>query len=79
MLRFDVYRDGAPARDVDLGGAYVFGQDGIPVRAELGLSDGQISCTTRVPGACGLALLWEVPPAGHYLLSTTRLPDRAEP
>jgi len=79
MLRFNVYRNGATASDVDLAGAYVFGQDMIPVRADLAASNGQISCTKRVPGACGLAVLWEVGSAGNYLLPTTRLPERGRP
>lgn len=79
MLRFDVYRNGGPVRDVDLAGAYVFGQDGIPVRADLASASGQVSCIKRVPGACGLALMWEAGQAGRFLLSTTRLPERAGP
>ena len=79
MLRFEVYRNGAPVREIDLAGAYVFGQEGIPVRADLAAADGQISCIKQVPGACGLALLWDAKPSGRYLLSTARLPERAEP
>ncbi|MHC4718456.1 MAG: hypothetical protein ACYS5V_15905, partial [Planctomycetota bacterium] len=59
MLRFEVYRDGQPAEHVDLSGAYVFGQDRIPVRADLAAAKGQIRCLKRGHGACGLALLWE--------------------
>ncbi len=79
MLRFDVYRDGSPVEDVDLNGAYAFGQDAIPLRAELVASGGQITCVKRVPGACGLALLWPVGPSGTFLLPTTRLAERATP
>ncbi|HAU37003.1 MAG TPA: hypothetical protein DCX07_04730 [Phycisphaerales bacterium] len=79
MLRFDVYRNGAPARDVELSGAYLFGQDGIPVRADLVADGGQITCLKRVPGACGLALLWDAGKAGRFLLPTTRLPERSKP
>jgi hypothetical protein len=79
MLRFDVYRDGKPADDVDLAGAYVFGQDAIPVRADLATSDSQISCIKRIPGACGLALLWNAGESGRYLLPTTRLPEQSKP
>ena len=79
MLRFDVYRDGAPAEEVDLGGAYVFGQDGIPILADLAASGSQVTCIKRAKGSCGLALLWAASPAGQYLLSTTRLPDRKRP
>ncbi len=79
MLRFDVYSDGSPARHIELGGAYVFGQDSIPVRADLAAANGQISCMKRVPGACGLTLLWEAGDAGRFLLSTSRLPERPKP
>jgi len=79
MLRFDVYRDGEPADYVDLAGAYVFGQDGIPVRADIAATDSQITCIKHAAGACGLALLWETESAGKYLLNTTRLPDRKAP
>ncbi len=76
MLRLDVYSNGVPAKDVVLDGAYLFGQDGVPVRADLRFKDGQITCTKRVQGACGLALLWDAGHSGRFMLSTTRLPDR---
>ncbi len=79
MLRFDVYRNGSPLRDIDLAGAYCFGQDMIPVRADLAASNGQVSCIKRAPGACGLALLWEAGQSGRFLLPTTRLPERKQP
>ncbi len=79
MLRFDVYRDGGPAEQISLAGAYVFGQDYIPVRADLAAANGQITCIKHVPGACGVALLWDVDEAGTYLLPTTRLPERTDP
>ncbi len=77
MLRFNVYNQGEG--DVDLAGGYLFGQDAIPVRADLAARNGQISCVKRVPGAAGLALPWDAGPAGRFLLSTTRLPERSEP
>ncbi len=79
MLRFEVYRDGAAAEHVDLAGAYVFGQDGIPVRADLAVAKGQIRCLKRSHGACGLALLWDAGGPGRMILQTARLPDRKEP
>ena len=79
MLRFDVYSNGAPAKAVDLAGAYVFGQDTIPVRADLAAHNGQIQCIKRAPGACGLALLWDAGSAGRFLVPTTRLPERRKP
>jgi hypothetical protein len=79
MLRFEAYRDGKPAKDIDLAGAYVFGQESIPVRADLVAADGLISCTKRVAGACGLAMMWPTGTAGRFLMSTTRLPERGKP
>ena len=78
MLRFHIFRDGAPAKDVDLAGAFVFGQDQIPVRADLAFADGQVTCIKRTPGACGLAIAWPAGESGRFLLYTTRLPERKE-
>ncbi len=79
MLRFEVYNNGVPAKDIDLSGAYVFGQDMIPIRADLAAANGQVTCIKRVPGACGLALLWDAGSAGRFMLATTRLPERSKP
>ena len=79
MVRFDVFRNNGPLSDVDLDGAYVFGQDVIPVRADLASANGQISCIKRTPGACGLALLWEAGEAGRFLLPTARVPEKKHP
>ncbi|MCL2701341.1 MAG: endo-1,4-beta-xylanase [Phycisphaerae bacterium] len=78
MLRFDVYKQGRKAQEVDLAGAYVFGQDAIPVRADLTFAAGLITCAKRVAGACGLSLLWETA-SGTFMLPTTRLCERNEP
>ena len=79
MLRFDVYQNGQRAEQIDLAGAYLFGQDHIPIRAELAAADGQIACQKRPPGACGLALLWDAGVPGKLMLSTSRLPERDAP
>jgi GH35 family endo-1,4-beta-xylanase len=79
MLQFEVHHDGAPAKDIDLSGAYLFGQDGIPMRAEISAQDGLILCEKRPGGASGLALLWDAGQAGRLLLPTCRLPDRDKP
>ena len=74
-----MYLNGDLAKDVSLNGAYVFGQSSVPVRADLAADGGQITITRGIPGACGLTLLWQAGDAGQFLLSTTRLPDRAKP
>lgn len=78
MQRFSVYRNGAPAKEIDLAGAYAFGQDNVPVRADLSVEDGRILCSKGNEGACGLALLWDADRAGRFLLPTGRLPDRGK-
>ncbi len=79
MLRFAVYRDGEVRKDLDLSGVYAFGQDGIPVRADLIAEKGRISIIKQMPVPVGIALLWEAGDSGRFLLPTTRLPDRKEP
>jgi len=79
MLRFEVYTNGRAVDGIDLSGAYLFGQDGIPVRGDLAVSEGTIICKKRVHGACGLALLWDTCEPGRLMLPTTRLPDRDRP
>jgi len=79
MLRFNVYRNNERANAIDLSGAYLFGQDGIPVRGDLAVAESTITCKKRVHGACGLSLMWDVGEPGRLMLSTTRLPDRDRP
>src|SRR5450759_3647164 len=79
MLRFDVFRQGQKAEQIDLTGAYLFGQDHIPVRAELAVQDNQITAIKRSAGPAGLALLWDCGSPGEFMLSTTRLPERGQP
>ncbi|NOS99587.1 MAG: hypothetical protein HOP29_03065 [Phycisphaerales bacterium] len=79
MLRFRVYQQGKPVKNLDLSGAYLFGSDGVPLRADLNFADGVITCTKRATGPAGLALLWPVDGAGRLLLETTRLTERDEP
>lgn len=79
MLRFEVYTDGQRAKSLELAGAYLVGQDGTPVRADITFADGLLSCTKRVAGACGLCLLWSAGEAGQFMLATTRLPERGQP
>ena len=79
MLRFELYSNGTSADEIPLQGAYAFGQDAIPMRAELVGSQGAIEIRKTTPGACGLALLWDAGQAGQYMLGTTRLPERDKP
>jgi hypothetical protein len=79
MLLFDVYRDGAAAKAINLDGAHLLGQECVPVRAEITVEDGRIRCSKRAAGAAALALLWDAGSAGRLMLPTTRLPERKEP
>ncbi len=79
MLKFIAYKDGRKANRLDMSGAYLFGQDRVPVRADLAVAKGEVTCIKRAAGACGLVLLWDAGESGRFLLSTTRLPDRPEP
>ncbi len=79
MLRFLVFSNGAPAKSVDLSGAYLVGSDGVPMRAELEFRDGMLTCTKRATGPAGLAISWPIPGVGQLLLETTRLQEREKP
>lgn len=79
MLHFLVFNDSQPANAVDLSGAYVFGADAVPIRADLDFKDGTLTCNMRVTGPAGLAVLWAVDGVGKILLETTRLQERKNP
>jgi len=76
MLHFDYYTADGSGNPPDLDGAYAFGQDSIPIRAEISAAGGAIHVRKNSPGACGLTLLWDAGDAGKYMLPTTRLPER---
>ena len=57
MLNFQVYIHGKPPKRLSLRSAYLFGQDDVPIPAEIHYSDGLICCTKRNPGLVGLVLL----------------------
>ena len=79
MLRFRVFKNGAPPADIDLSTAYLVGSDNVPIRGEFSYSGGEIVCRKRAPGAAALTLMWEAKNFGTVLLETTRLPERDEP
>lgn len=79
MLKFACFgRERQPDR-LNLDGAYAVGNDGVPVRAEIGASSGLIACAPRTADPIGLALMWPVDGFGTVLLETTRLPLRDKP
>lgn len=79
MLRIKVYQDGAPAKKVDLAGAYLVGNDRVPLRADLKFSKGEIVYDSRTRGAAALSIMWPVPRHGRLMLETPRLQERRQP
>ncbi len=55
------------------------GSDGVPLRAEISLADGEIRCVKRAPGPAGLSLLWPVEGFGRLMMETARLVEREAP
>jgi hypothetical protein len=79
MIAFVVHVNGRLADKVNLAGAYVVGNDDVPLRAEITFRNGIITCKKRAAGPAGLALLWEVDGAGLVLLETIRVQERERP
>ena len=80
-MKFEVYRNGALVKDIELCAVCMFGLDRIPFRGATAVSfkKGVIECETRKIDSAGLSLLWEVETFGKVVLSTTRLPQRVRP
>lgn len=79
MLRFKVFQNGRPASQVTLDGAYLIGSDGVPLRAEISFTGGEVRCLKRSAGPAALCLLWPIEGYGRLLLETTRLAEREAP
>ncbi|MCG8404065.1 MAG: endo-1,4-beta-xylanase [Phycisphaerales bacterium] len=79
MLRIKVYENGAPAKIVDLSGAYLVGNDRVPMRAELKFANGEIVFDSRSRGAAALSIMWPVDGVGRIMLDTPRLQERKQP
>ncbi len=73
VLRFQLPSDAAFSDQIDLSSAYLFGSDGVPLRAEVSLKNGTITCTKRMSGPVGLSMLWPVEGVGRIVLDTMRL------
>ncbi|MBI9017725.1 MAG: endo-1,4-beta-xylanase [Phycisphaerae bacterium] len=76
MIKFDIFSDGLVASELDLQGAYLFGQDEVPVRTQLEYTEGQLLGNRHGDTAIGLKTLWPVKDFGKVVLQTTRLPER---
>lgn len=79
MLSFVLGENGTAIEDLGQVGAYVVGSDGVPLRAEMELREGQIVCAKRADGPAAISLLWPVPGYGAAMLETSRLLDREKP
>jgi len=78
-ISFIAYENGRVAESVNLSGAYVFGSDDIPLRAEVKTAEGIVSCGKRAAGPAGLAIMWPVKGFGTLLLETVRVQEREQP
>ena len=79
MHRFTCYPTAERKLPPDLHGAHLVGNDGVPLRGDIGWADHAIRCTTRMQDPVGLSLLWPVQGFGTIQLQTTRLPARESP
>jgi len=79
VLKFLVFKEGQPLKEMDLRAAYLVGADEVPLRGQIKCAAGLLTCEKTTDEAVSLALMWEVKGSGNYLLQTTRLPDRDRP
>jgi GH35 family endo-1,4-beta-xylanase len=80
-LKFQLFKNGKPLKEISLAGVYLFGADMIPLRHvdKIEFKDGILDCQKRSQDSAGLSLLWPIEGNGQLLLNTTRLPEREEP
>ncbi len=77
-MKFQVFKDGKVVDKFVLGGAYLFGTDGIAIRrGQITFKNGVIECSKPNLETSGLSLLWPIEGFGKVLLPTTCLPERA--
>lgn len=81
QVKFQVFKDGKPAGDFILSGAYMFGADSVPlhVPSRITYKKGMMECKKKSLDSSGLALLWPVKNFGSIMLPTTKLPERKRP
>ncbi|MDD4889246.1 MAG: endo-1,4-beta-xylanase [Phycisphaerae bacterium] len=78
-MRFIIFKNRQPASVPDVESAYMVGQDGVPMRAQIADKRGEVQIRLRADGAAALCLLWDVQGFGRVMLQTTRLPERNLP
>lgn len=79
MIRFHLPNGLAADTAAVLESAYLVGADGVPVRADIEVKDGQLVCAKRTPGPAALSVLWKLGGFGTVMLETTRLNERDRP
>ncbi len=77
VIRFQTHRRNPKSTPIDQGSAYLFGSDGVPLRAEIEVKDSGLICQKRATGPAGLALLWPMETMGTLLMETVRVQERA--
>lgn len=78
MLRLEYFPGVSARKSLDLQGAHLVGNDGVPVRGEITRSDNIIQCASRSSDPYGLSLVWPTP-TGNLQIETTRLIERSQP
>ncbi|MCC7146834.1 MAG: endo-1,4-beta-xylanase [Phycisphaeraceae bacterium] len=79
MLKFLVFENGRPAKDLTIRNAYLLGADGNAIWGEIEFDRGMILCRKRETGVAALALQRRVGDCGELTVQTCILPEREEP
>lgn len=78
-VRFEIYREGKRLTQFTPVSACALGQEGIPVGGDVFFRDALLTVARPDPQALGVALLWEDPEAGTYVMESARLKQRERP
>ena len=80
-ISFEIYRDGRRLEAFAPAHAVPVGPESTPVPGQVKFADGRLTVSPEDddPQPLGVALEWDMGPAGCYTLETTRLPQRDEP
>lgn len=79
MIRFAVFDEGGPAREVRLSHAYALDKQGYAIPAIIESGEGMITVKPSSAEATAFALNWGAGAAGKLTLQTTPLPARERP
>jgi hypothetical protein len=79
MIRFAVYDQQGPAKEMPLHHAHLIGKEDLTIAGAVSFEDGIIACRKHVQDAAALGVQVDVGPSGRLLLQTCLLPDRDQP